>query len=101
MSADAVAVWLGIVLVMETIAILVFLYDVLFEEDSGIHPVLKTGLLFMVFGIAVQCVRTLHYFQYGTYPVDKYVPWWVAKDIGICINMYYYHFIHPKLYRGY
>jgi hypothetical protein len=100
MSDLNVAIWLGVVLVVETIAILVFIFKVLFEEDDGLHPVLKTGLLFMVFGIAIQCIRTIHYFQFGAYPVDQFFPLWVTKDIGICISVYYYAFIQPKLNKG-
>lgn len=100
MSELTVAIWLGVVLVVEAIAILVFVSKVLFDDDDDLHPLLKTGLLFMVFGIAIQCIRTIHYFQFGAYPVDNYFPLWVTKDIGICIVVYFYAFIQPKLNKG-
>jgi hypothetical protein len=101
MSDLNVAIWLGVVLVVEAIAILVFVSKVLFDDDDDLHPILKTGLLFMVFGIAIQCIRTIHYFQFGAYPVDNYFPLWVTKDIGICIVVYFYAFIQPKLNKGF
>jgi hypothetical protein len=50
----------------------------------------------MVFGLVVQVIRSIHFLQHGSYPVDHYFPMWLTKDIGACILIYYYSFIHGK-----
>ena len=97
MADSVAAIWLGAVLVVEAIAILVAFWYLFMGNNQSLHPVLKVAVAFMVFGIAIQCFRTVHFFEFGRYPVDKYFPLWVTKDIGICIAIYYYAFIHPKI----
>jgi hypothetical protein len=41
-------------------------------------------------------LRTLHFFEHGFYPIDRYFPLWITKDIGICILIYFYAFVYPK-----
>lgn len=96
MNDKQVAMWLSIMLVIELVAVFVaFIY--VFARDSGhLHIVQKVGFASMVFGLVVQAVRSIHYLEHGFYPVDKIFPMWITKDIGACILIYYYSFIHPK-----
>jgi hypothetical protein len=96
MSEIQVAIWLSIVLVVELIAVFVAFYLFTSERDDDFHILLKAGLAMLVFGLLVQVVRSMHYLNVGSYPVDYYFPMWITKDIGACILIYYYAFVHKK-----
>jgi hypothetical protein len=67
-----------------------------FISGQDMHILQKVGFALLVFGLVVQVVRSVHYLQFGTYPIDKHVPLWLAKDIGIMVLIFFYSFLHPK-----
>jgi hypothetical protein len=67
-----------------------------FISGQDMHILQKVGFALLVFGLVVQVVRTVHYLEFGAYPVDHYFPMWLTKDIGIMVLIYYYSFIYPK-----
>lgn len=95
MTDIQIATWLAIVLVVELIAVVVAFVFV-FARENNLHIVQKIGFALMVFGILVQIVRSLHYLDTGSYPIDKIFPMWITKDIGACVLIYYYAFVYPK-----
>lgn len=97
MNDKQVAIWLAIILVFEVIAIFMAFIYVFAKADNGLHILLKIGFASMVFGLVVQVVRSIHYLDVGYYPIDKVFPMWATKDIGACLLIYYFAFIHPKV----
>lgn len=96
MNDAQVAVWLTIALVFQVVSIFVaFIY--VFAKPEGLHTLLKIGFASMVFGLVVQIVRSIHYLDNGFYPIDRYFPMWLTKDIGIMLCIYYFAFIHRKV----
>lgn len=95
MTDSMLAFWLIVTGVMGIVAVLIAVF-VVFLGQNDLHPLLKTAIVFGVFGLLVQVIRTIHYFEFGNYPVDIGVPLWAAKDIGFSLIVYYYAFIHPK-----
>jgi len=96
MTDNQVAIWLTIMLVASLVFIVIAFVFVFLRDNEGMHILQKIGFASLVFVLVVQCVRSLHYLQHGSYPVDVYFPMWITKDIGICILIYYYAFIYPK-----
>jgi hypothetical protein len=45
----------------------------------------RVGFLLLCLGLGVQTYRSIHYIQFGTYPVDYYFPTWIVKDAGMCL----------------
>lgn len=97
MNDALVAMWLSIALVFQVVAILVAFVYVFADHKTGLHVLLKVGFASMVFGLVVQIVRSLHYLDFGYYPIDKIFPMWLTKDIGAVILIYYFAFVHPKV----
>lgn len=97
MNDKQVAIWLAIILVFEVIAIFMAFIYVFAKADNGLHILLKIGFASMVFGLVVQVVRSIHYLDNGFYPIDRVFPMWATKDIGACLLIYYFAFIHPKV----
>lgn len=97
MTDSQIAMWLSIALVFQVIAIFVAFVYVFAKSDNGLHPLLKVGFASMVFGLVVQIVRSIHYLDNGSYPIDRIFPLWITKDIGAIILVYYFSFIHPKV----
>lgn len=95
MNDAQVAVWLTIALVFQIVTIAVaFVY--VFAKPDGFHILLKIGFASMVFGLVVQIVRSIHYLDAGYYPIDRYFPLWLTKDIGAMILVYYFAFVHKR-----
>ncbi len=95
MNDAQVAFWLSIALVFQVIAIgVAFVY--VFAKPDGLHVLLKIGFASMVFGLVVQIVRSIHYLDAGFYPIDKFFPLWLSKDIGSMILIYYFAFVHKR-----
>ena len=96
MDAAQVAMWLTISMVSSFFFIAIaFIY--VFMSGQDMHIIQKVGFALLVFGLVVQVVRTVHYLNVGSYPVDHYVPLWLSKDIGIMVLIYFYAFIYPKV----
>ena len=95
MTDSMLAFWLIVTGVMGIVAVLVAVF-VVFLGQNELHPLLKTAIVFGVFGLLVQVIRTMHYLEFGSYPVDIGVPLWASKDIGFSLIVFYYAFIYPK-----
>lgn len=94
-----VGVWLFIVLLIEIAAILAVAYLSFIGFFEPMRALTKAGLWMMTFGLMVQIVRTLHYFEFGSYPVDTFFPIWVTKDLGaslLVLDLMIVHFKTPK-----
>jgi hypothetical protein len=95
MTDSMLAFWLIVTGVMGVVAVLVAVV-VIFPRDNDLHKLLKIGIAFGVFGLLIQVIRTSHYMEFGSYPVDIGVPLWAAKDVALSLIVYYFAFIHPK-----
>jgi hypothetical protein len=96
MDAAQVAMWLTISMVSSFFFIgIAFIY--VFMSGQDMHIIQKVGFALLVFGLVVQVVRTVHFLNAGSYPVDHYFPMWLTKDIGIMVLIYFYAFIYPKV----
>lgn len=95
MNDIQIAVWLSVALVFQVIAIFVAFINV-FAKPNDFHWLLKAGIASMVFGLVVQIVRSIHYLDNGSYPVDRYFPMWLTKDIGIMLMIYFFAFIDKR-----
>jgi hypothetical protein len=96
MDAAQVAMWLTISMVSSFFFIgIAFMY--VFISGQDMHIIQKVGFALLVFGLVVQVVRTVHFLNVGSYPVDHYFPMWLTKDIGIMVLIYFYAFIYPKV----
>lgn len=77
-----VGAWLFAVLVIELAAIIAVAFMSFIGFFEGMRPLAKVGIWMMTMGLMVQIMRTLHYFEFGAYPVDTIFPLWVTKDLG-------------------
>jgi len=77
-----VGTFLSVVLVVEVLAIGVVAYLSFSGFFAGMRFLARVGIWVMTLGLMVQIMRTLHYFEFGAYPVDRFIPWWAAKDLG-------------------
>jgi hypothetical protein len=50
--------------------------------------VFRVGFLLLCLGLGVQTFRSVHFIQFGYYPVDFYFPTWIVKDAGFCLIVY-------------
>jgi hypothetical protein len=86
--------WLLSVLVLELVAI----FTVAFLAFSGFFTEMrmlsKVGIFVMTTGLMVQIMRSLHYVDYGAYPVDTLFPLWITKDIGASIIIFDLALLH-------
>lgn len=84
----SVGAWLFGVLVMELVAIMCVAYLSFDGFFKGMRILAKVGILMMTTGLMVQIMRTLHFFEFGAYPVDTFFPLWVTKDIGASVLIF-------------
>jgi hypothetical protein len=95
MSDAQVAMWLTISMVASFFFIgIAFVF--VFISGQDMHMLQKVGFALLVFGLVVQVVRTVHYLEFGSYPIDRHVPLWLAKDVGIMVLIFFYSFVYPK-----
>jgi hypothetical protein len=80
--------WLMLVLIVELVAILCVAYLSFSGFFKTMRLLAKVGIFLMTTGLMVQIVRTLHFFEFGTYPVDTFFPLWVTKDLGISLVIF-------------
>ena len=83
-----VGAWLFAVLVIELIAILLVAYLSFSGFFHEMRVIAKIGIWVMTTGLMVQIMRSLHYFEFGAYPVDTIFPLWVTKDIGASLIVF-------------
>lgn len=91
MSDAQVSFWLVTMGIVDGVAVVIAMF-VLFTNDSPLAPMQKIGIAFLVMGLVVQLSRSGHYLIHGFYPIDRYFPLWITKDVGAAILIYYYSF---------
>lgn len=96
MTDQTIAMWLAIMLVIEVSAIASLAWLGISGRVLKLNKMFAVGVLLLAFGLAVQVVRSMHYFEFGRYPVDKVFPWWVLKDFGGSLIIFYLTFIWRK-----
>lgn len=84
----SVGAWLLTVLFVELAAIGCAAYLAFGGFFEGMRTLAKVGVFMMTMGLMVQIMRTLHFFEFGAYPVDTFFPLWVTKDIGASILIF-------------
>ena len=95
MNDAQVAMWLTLSMVASFFFIAIAFVFV-FISGQEMHILQKVGVALLVFGLVVQVVRSVHYLQFGSYPIDRHVPLWLAKDVGIMVLIFFYSFVYPK-----
>lgn len=85
MSTVLVEMWLLIVMGFSAIALA--LASVLIHGNFWLtqDKIFRVGFLLLCLGLGVQTFRSIHYLQFGSYPVDYYFPTWIVKDVGFCL----------------
>lgn len=76
------------VLIVELFAIACVAYLAFSGFFTPMRTLAKVGILMMTTGLVVQVARTLHFFEFGAYPVDTLFPLWVTKDVGTSIVIF-------------
>jgi hypothetical protein len=88
--------WLLSVLVIELFAILTVAFLAFSGFFTEMRMLSKIGIFVMTMGLMVQIMRSLHYFEYGSYPIDTLFPLWITKDIGASIIIFDLALLHFK-----
>ncbi len=96
MKDTTIVMWLAIMLVIEVSAIASLVWLAVSGRALKLNKLMSIGVLLMTFGLAVQVVRSLHYFEFGTYPADHVFPWWILKDLGGSMIIFYLAFFWRK-----
>lgn len=86
--------WLLSVLILEFIAILTVAYLAFSGFFLEMRIFSKIGIFVMTTGLIVQIMRTLYYFENGSYPIDNLFPLWITKDIGASIIIFDLAILH-------
>jgi hypothetical protein len=86
--------WLLSVLVLELIAILTVAFLAFSGFFTGMRILSKVGIFVMTTGLMVQIMRSLYYFENGSYPIDTFFPLWITKDIGASILIFDLALLH-------
>ena len=82
MNQVSVQAWLMLVMILSVPTILGMLILAPTHYIKDIDPWFKGAMLLITFGLIVQCIRSTHFFLYGSYPIDNIFPMWVTKDVG-------------------
>jgi hypothetical protein len=80
--------WLMSILVIEMIAIFTVAFLAFTGFFKQMRMLSKIGIFVMTMGLMVQIMRSLHYFEFGAYPVDTFFPLWITKDIGASLIIF-------------
>ena len=80
--------WLMSILVIELIAVFVVAFLAFSGFFTDMRMLSKIGIFVMTMGLMVQVMRSLHYFEFGAYPIDTFFPLWITKDIGASIIIF-------------
>jgi len=96
MSHAMVSFWLILVMVVSLAALVL---AGMFIHSQHWHSHAKTfriGFILLCLGLGVQTFRSIHFLQFGSYPIDFYFPTWIVKDVGFCL-MIYSKFIETRI----
>lgn len=96
MTDFQIVTWLTIMLVVGAIAIASMLAFAFTGDIKKLPKLLSTGLIILTVGLFVQIIRSMHYFEFGKYPVDYIFPMWVLKDLGGSLIIYYFVFFWKR-----
>jgi hypothetical protein len=88
MSRIMVEFWLLLVMGFSAIAMVVSFILIHSRHWQEQDKVFRIGFLLLCLGLGVQTFRSIHYLQFGTYPIDFYFPTWIVKDAGFCLIVY-------------
>ena len=91
--------WLMAILVMELIAVFVVAFLAFSGFFTEMRMLSKIGIFVLTTGLMVQVMRSLHFFEYGVYPVDTLFPLWITKDIGASIIIFDLALLHFRKAR--
>jgi hypothetical protein len=80
--------WLMSILLIEMIAIFMVAFLAFTGFFTEMRMLSKIGIFVMTMGLMVQIMRSLHYFEFGAYPVDTFFPLWITKDIGASLIIF-------------
>jgi hypothetical protein len=82
------------ILVIELIAIFLVAFLAFVGFFTDMRMLSKIGIFVMTMGLMVQIMRSLHYFEFGAYPIDTLFPLWITKDIGASIIIFDLALLH-------
>jgi hypothetical protein len=80
--------WLMSILLIEMVAIFMVAFLAFTGFFKQMRMLSKIGIFVMTMGLMVQIMRSLHYFEFGAYPVDTFFPLWITKDIGASLIIF-------------
>jgi hypothetical protein len=87
------------ILAMELIAVFLVAFLAFSGFFTDMRMLSKIGIFVMTTGLMVQVMRSLHFFEYGVYPVDTLFPLWITKDIGASIIIFDLALLHFRKAR--
>jgi hypothetical protein len=87
------------ILVIELIAIFLVAFLAFVGFFTNMRMLSKIGIFVMTMGLMVQIMRSLHYFEFGAYPIDTLFPLWITKDIGASIIIFDLALLHFRKAR--
>lgn len=90
MSAVLVEMWLMLVMGFSVVALATAMILTHSQYWQTLDKTFRVGFLLLCLGLGVQTFRSIHYLQFGSYPIDFYFPTWIVKDIGFCLIVYSY-----------
>ena len=82
------------ILIIELIAVFVVAFLAFSGFFTDMRMLSKIGIFVMTMGLMVQVMRSLHYFEFGSYPIDTLFPLWITKDIGASIIIFDLAMLH-------
>jgi hypothetical protein len=85
MSHVMVEFWLLVVMAFSVVALGAAMVLTHGGYWQTLDKTFRVGFLLLCLGLGVQTFRSIHYLQFGTYPVDHYFPTWSVKDLGFCM----------------
>jgi nitric oxide reductase large subunit len=88
MSRMVVEFWLMLVMGFSALAMVASIILIHRQHWQEQDKVFRIGFLLLCLGLGVQTFRSVHYLQFGTYPIDFYFPTWIVKDAGFCLIVY-------------
>ena len=91
--------WLMAILVMELIAVFLVAFLAFSGFFTDMRMLSKIGIFVMTTGLMVQVMRSLHFFEFGSYPIDTLFPLWITKDIGASIIIFDLALLHFRKAR--
>jgi hypothetical protein len=88
MSHAVVSFWLVLVMAVSLVALVLAGMFIHSRHWHTHDKVFRVGFILLCAGLGVQTVRSIHFLQFGTYPIDFYFPTWIVKDVGFCMMIY-------------